>query len=61
MTDWSKLDYRITPDMEKYVNMLCEAGDVDSEVKLLVRYGKVVKLIHDDLKEKYDTKDNKDS
>lgn len=44
--DWKKMDHRITPEMEKWVVMLCQAGSADNELKLLTRFQKVVNAIY---------------
>ncbi len=55
-TDWISLNHEIPDGFGKYVMMLAEACSADNELKLLVRFQKVVRLIHDaelsDLKSK---------
>jgi hypothetical protein len=47
-TNWRELNHEIPDGFEKYVIMLCEAGGADNELKVLTRFQKVVRLIHDD-------------
>lgn len=47
-TDWLKLNHDMPDGWEKYVTMLAEACSADNELKLLSRFQKVVRLIHDE-------------
>lgn len=47
-TDWNILNYRIPDGYEKYVIMLAEAYHADSDIKIITRIQKVVRLIYDE-------------
>lgn len=47
-TDWKSLNHEVPEGWEKYLIMLCEAGSADNELKLLTRFQKVLRLIHDE-------------
>lgn len=44
---WIDLNHEVPKKYEKYVSMLCSAGDADNEVKLLARYQKIIRAIID--------------
>lgn len=48
MTDWKSLNHVMPDGWEKYVTMLAEACSADNELKLITRFQKVVRLIHDE-------------
>lgn len=48
MIDWKSLNHEMPEGWEKYVVLLCEAGSADNELKLLIRFQKVIRLIHDE-------------
>jgi len=48
-TDWLAMPHECPKEMEPYLTLLCEACGADSELKLLTRFQKVLRKIHDDL------------
>lgn len=47
-TKWLEMPHELTPEQEKYLFLLIEAGQAENELKLLVRYQKVVRKIYKD-------------
>lgn len=46
--DWRGMPHEVPEEMQKYLIMLCSAGDAKNELILLTRYQKIVRKIHDD-------------
>lgn len=47
-TNWLSLNHEVPEGYDKYVVMLAEACGADNELKLITRFQKVVRLIHDE-------------
>jgi hypothetical protein len=47
-TDWKAMPHEIPDGWEKYVVLLCAAVSAESELKILTRFQKVVRMIHDE-------------
>jgi hypothetical protein len=46
-TDWKSLPHELPDEMHKYLMMLTEACGAENELKLLTRFQKTLRLIHD--------------
>ncbi len=52
--NWLEMPHELPEGTEKYLMMLIEAGNADNELKLLTRFQKVIRKMHDDQKSAYD-------
>lgn len=48
MSNWKELNHVVPDGFDKYVLMLCSAGDAKNELILLTRFQKVVRLIYEE-------------
>lgn len=50
-TNWKDMPHELPEEMQGYLMLLCEAGNADNELKLLTRYQKILRKIHDEHKQ----------
>lgn len=53
-TNWLSMPHELPEGTEKYLLMLIEAASAENEIKLLTRFQKVIRKMHDDFKREKD-------